>query len=544
ENRCDLLLGHRRLSIIDLSAEGSQPMKDSDGSVLIFNGEVYNYQEVKSNWLSGHEPSINSSSDTATILQGLAIHGEEVIQTFNGMWSLAFWDNKEKSLIISRDRFGVKPLYCHQISDSEWVISSELKQMTCFKAFEFEIDQIALNAFSEDGILNFDNRTMLSKVTSFPKSSVLKLNSKFQSLNPELQAKRYYDPKVENLNTTVADAIEQFRDILTDAVRLRLISDVPWAIAVSGGVDSSAIAFTVPRILGDSAFSGVSASFPGMAGDETEFIQIACDALNVKSHRTGVDLFNRESLLKHLNEQDMPVTTTSFYAQWSVAKLAKENGITVILNGQGADEVFGGYHHHFYRFLSSLIRNGRIKQYLSEINAYAQLKAIPVNSLHQIILGDIKLRMKLVAGLKKFGNPTIRKWYSASSLTESLHVDFDYACLPYYLRVDDTNMMAHSIESRHPFMDFRLVEFGRSLNDNLKIREGWQKWLIREAVHEMPDSLRWRKDKKGFTTPQDQIENVVKEDIVEAQAFLDEIEIERSNNLKDLSLAHWIKQFT
>ena len=223
--------------------------------------------------------------------------------------------------------------------------------------------------------------------------------------------------------------------------------------------------------------------------------------------------------------------------------MAKENDITVILNGQGADEVFGGYHHHFYRFLSSLIRHGRVKQYLREINAYAEMKKLPVNRLHQIIVGDLKLRMMLRAGLRKFGNPIIEKWYSASSLSESLQVDFEHACLPYYLRVDDTNMMAHSIESRHPFMDYRLVEFGRSLNDDLKIRDGWQKWLIREAIHEIPNALRWRKDKKGFTTPQDQIEALVRQDIIDSQAYLDALGVKRSGSLKDLSLAHWIMQF-
>ncbi|NQV53700.1 MAG: asparagine synthase (glutamine-hydrolyzing) [Flavobacteriales bacterium] len=543
QNKFDLFLGHRRLSIIDLSAEGAQPMRNVDGSVLIFNGEIYNHEEVKAHWLFGYKPSINSSSDTATILEGLAVHGEQVISAFNGMWSLVFWDNKTKSLIISRDRFGVKPLYCQQLSDSEWVISSELKQMTCFNAFEFNIDQRALSAFSENGLLNFDNRTLLSGVTSFPMSSLVKLRSEFGILKPDEQAVKYYNPAIEKRNINAAEAVDQFRELLTDAVRLRLISDVPWAIAISGGVDSSAIAFTVQQILGDSAFSGVSASFPGMVGDETEFIKIACDALNVQSHRTGNDLFNRQSLIEHLDHQDMPVTTTSFYAQWSVAKLAKENDITVILNGQGADEVFGGYHHHFYRFLSSLIRHGRIKQYLSEINAYAEMKRLPVNRLHQIIVGDLKLRMMLRAGLRKFGNPIIEKWYSASSLTESLQVDFEHACLPYYLRVDDTNMMAHSIESRHPFMDYRLVEFGRSLNDDLKIRDGWQKWLIREAIHEMPNALRWRKDKKGFTTPQDQIEALVRQDIIDSQAYLDALGVKRSGSLKDLSLAHWIMQF-
>jgi len=206
---------------------------------------------------------------------------------------------------------------------------------------------------------------------------------------------------------------------------------------------------------------------------------------------------------KHVYHQEEPLIDTSFLAQWGVYEKACKSGIKILFNGQGADEVFGGYHHHFYKYCRQLLVNGKLPEYFSLIAQYSAIKQVSKNKIHKIVFNELKLSALMKAGIKKFDHHLLKHWNKIDSLDEILLKDFDTYQLPMYLRVDDRNSMAFGMESRHPFMDYRLVEFGYSLPNNFLIKNGWQKNILREAMVEMPQEIRYRKDKKGFTTPED-----------------------------------------
>jgi asparagine synthase (glutamine-hydrolysing) len=223
-----------------------------------------------------------------------------------------------------------------------------------------------------------------------------------------------------------------------------------------------------------------------------------------------------------------------------VARLTKENGVKIFLNGQGADEAFGGYHHHFYKYCKSLILKGKIKKYLTEVNKYAELKGWEVNKLHKIVLADVILAAKFKLTLQRNYKSLSEEWNNAKNLSEILRIDLTKSAIPNYLKTDDRNGMAFSIESRHPFMDYRMIELGLSLNEDLLIHNGWQKYIIREAMAEMPKTVRWRKDKKGFTTPQEKWIKEYEKEFKTYLPYLEKINISPKNEFKYYSLAIWL----
>jgi asparagine synthase (glutamine-hydrolysing) len=250
---------------------------------------------------------------------------------------------------------------------------------------------------------------------------------------------------------------------------------------------------------------GFSAIFPGYnMADESAFVNIVADDLPCKTaYSYPMDDFNFDAFEKHIYHQEEPLTGTSFFAPWSIYQKVKESGVKILFNGQGADEVFAGYHHHFYRYCRQLLIKGKLMEYFSLVNQYAELKGLSTKTIHQTVFNEVKLKTKMMLGIAKFDNKMFKYWNKIDSLDEILLRDFDTFQIPTFLRVDDRNSMAFGVESRHPFMDYKLVEFGYSLPNDLLIKEGWQKYIIRKSMPEMPEAIRFRKDKKGFTTPHD-----------------------------------------
>ena len=193
----------------------------------------------------------------------------------------------------------------------------------------------------------------------------------------------------------------------------------------------------------------------------------------------------------------------SFYAQWLIAKLMKEKGVTINLVGQGADEIFGGYHTHYYRYLRFLLLKGKIYKYFSELNAYSELRGVDKNVLHRIVVKDLAVLMAYKSGLRKIDNKLMNDNFKTSDITQFLKNDLLIYEMPYFLHSDDRSSMAHSIETRHPFLDYRIVDFGYQIPENFYFSKGWSKYILRQLL---PDSLaliKWRKDKKGYTVPND-----------------------------------------
>ncbi|HWY13059.1 MAG TPA: asparagine synthase (glutamine-hydrolyzing) [Bacteroidia bacterium] len=499
----DLILGHRRLSIIDVSTNGHQPMYYPNKNWIVFNGEIYNYIELRDE-LKKEGHTFKTGSDTEVIHAAYQQWGSKSIEKLNGMFSIVLYDAKNKTLFVANDRFGVKPLY--YINDANRLLFiSEIKQVKEFD-FSLTLNKNAINIFLNEHYLNYDNETFHNEVKRHKSAhySIVNISNAFE----DKQIAYYTLPEKNKTKLSLEDAKQGFEELLLDAVSLRMRSDVPVGFASSGGLDSSAILYLAHQILKkenhEANINTFSAIFPGDSGDESYFIKLVEKDLNVKSYYVNpMETFGISDFEKHIYYQDEPVLSTSFYAGWSVSRLVKENNVTVLLVGQGADEILAGYHHHFYRYCRQLILSGKILTYLSELKKFAALKDLQVNALHCLILNEVKLAVKFKLGLAKTGGKLSDKWNNANTLLELLKMDLTETMIPFYLRADDRNSMAFHIEARHPFLDYRLVNFCLNLPDNLKIKNGWQKYILRETLSQMPDEIRFRKDKKGFTTPQD-----------------------------------------
>lgn len=497
--KADLLLGHRRLSIIDLSDNGHQPKVDKNGNWIVFNGEIYNYIELR-NELKQLKYSFKTETDTEVILKAYEAWGTKCISKLNGMFSIVLFDKVKQELLVINDRFGVKPLYYFR-NNNELLFCSELRQIKAFR-YPLTYNESSFETFLNHAYLDHGSSTFYNEISRFPcahyASIALRTNFK---LTPEI----YY--QLESKVIPHQNCIEQFRELLNDSVRLRLRSDVPIGFASSGGLDSSSILYSGYHLLHASGIkpdiSTFSAVFPGMDGDESEFIKIIENDLKLKSNYTiPLGQFNIDDFETLIDHQEFPVQSTSYYAEWCVFHLVNHFQVKVLLVGQGGDEILAGYHHHFYRYCRQLILEGKILTYLSQIKKFAEIKGVQLNTLHRKIIDEVKLSVKFKTGLKEIGNSLNAKWNKADKLTELLKMDLQEFTLPTYLRSGDRSSMAFSLEVRHPFLDYRLVDFCFSLSDEYKIHNGWQKWILREAMTEMPKSISFRKDKKGFTTPQ------------------------------------------
>lgn len=504
----DLALGHRRLSIVDLSPMGHQPMMGQDGSWVVFNGEIYNYVELREE-LKTYGCHFKTTSDTEVILEAYRTWGTACLDRFNGMWGICIWDAPNRKLFISNDRFGVKPLYFTE-QNGTVMLASEIKQFKAIKTLTLSINQKHFREFLDFGFIDMDNETVFSEVHRFAKSHYILLDPVTYSDNALAKGLTpYYRIRKHTVPVSEKKAIEAFRELFYSAVRLRMRMDVDFGFALSGGLDSSSMLYMARNVIRGEKMPnnllGFSAVFPGYPGlDESAFVKIVENDLPCKTYYSfAMEEFNIREFEEHLYHQDEPLQGTSYFAQWSTYRKAHAQGIKVLFNGQGADEVFGGYHHHFYRYCRQLLMSGRIIQYFSLVRKYAELKNISPKTIHSIVFNEVKLSAAIKLGIAGFDHAVLKHWNKMDTLDEMLVADFETFQLPRYLRADDRNSMAFSIESRHPFMDYRLVEFGYSLPNDLLIKNGWQKYIMRAAMHEMPESIRYRKDKVGFITPQD-----------------------------------------
>lgn len=496
----DLLFGHRRLSIIDLSINGHQPMYDDNGNWIVFNGEIYNYIELR-NELKKSNCTFKTESDTEVILKAYQIWGVNCVKKFNGMFSIVLFDKAKQQLFVVNDRYGVKPLYSY-INSNELILSSEIRQIKEYKP-QLTYNSNSITNFVSHMYLDNTNDTFYNEIQRYPCAhfSEFKLHEK----NNIIQSEAYY--KLEDTVINYSNPVEEFKHLLTDAVKIRLRSDVPVGFASSGGLDSSSILYVAYNLLKasnpDPNVETFSAIFPGTPGDESKYIKIVEEHLKIKSNYTNpLNEFNLNDLEDLIDHQEVPIQSMSFYAEWCVSRMVKKENVKVLLIGQGGDEILAGYHHHFYRYCRQLIMQGKILKYLSLIKKYAEIKGFKVNDLHKRILNEVKLSLKFKLGLQTLGTVLNTKWNKADKLIDLLKMDMLEFTLPTYLRSGDRSSMAFSIEARHPFLDYRLVDFCYSLPDDKKIKDGWQKWILREAMPEMPDSIRMRKDKIGFTAPE------------------------------------------
>ncbi len=583
-----LALGHRRLSIIDLSADGHQPFEKIDDYVLIFNGEIYNYIELR-NELSQKGYHIKTQTDTEIIIHSYIEWGNECVRHFNGMWSFVLYDKRNNRLFCSRDRFGVKPFY-YTDQEGMFLIASEIKQFFEMLKEKPRANKDMLLRYIIRGTNDVPPYTMFEDIYQLEPG----YNMVYELESHSFLKERYYDiSDSKETNIKYEDACAKFKDAFFEAVKLRLRSDVPVGYFLSGGLDSSAIVCAADKIIGNASVNDgfkeqhtISSCFEDKNYDEQEYMDEVIKATDITSHKIFPNTDNLwNDLDKIIWHMDEPLGSTSTYAQWSVCKAAKENGLTVMLDGQGADEQLAGYTDFYTVLFVNAIKKCKFKYLKKEIDAYLALRANSEKhiSSRAVILSAIrecftpgaihrhikKVYLEKVAKIpfdKKLikqvvsseliypqGKPrNYIKTYMENELLQLLH-----RC--------DRNSMAFSIESRLPFLDYRLVNSVYEMPYEYKIRNGYSKAVMRDGLKGiLPEKVRMRISKFGFVTPENQWikdnSDVFRKELVDAlEIYRDLFDTDRvlrwfddnKDNIKRgnfmiwriIDSAHWVKIF-
>lgn len=526
--RFDLFFGYRRLSIIDVSPAGHQPMSNIDGSLwIVFNGEIYNYIELRSE-LQSLGYVFRTQTDTEVILNAYHAWGVECLNRFNGMWAFALYDKRKNRLFCARDRFGIKPFYYHS-NDSRFLFGSEIKTLLGHSDVPRIPNAAVIYDYLAYGVLDHTEETFYQNIKQLLPAHYLILEGGTISIQ------RYWDIDPNNKFDIGSDekAIQEysrrFFDIFEDAVRIHLRSDVPIGSCLSGGLDSSAIVTMTnrllltagginPAVIGDRQKT-FSSCFEDLRFDERKYIEEIVSVTSAESNYIFPGPANlMEELPKLMHHQDEPFGSTSMYAQWCVMKLAGQHGIRVLLDGQGSDEMLAGYTPFFDTYWGTLAASGDLSRMINEWNAHRQLRSASMSFLIQHTL--FALAPRYVQRQVRFNrgsralNPDFVKQYqdrffdssakhAGSLMNERLYMFTAQTSLPALLRYEDRSSMAHSIESRVPFLDYRLVEYIFSLPEHQKINKGYTKSVLRNALSDLiPQPILKRTDKMGFVTPE------------------------------------------
>jgi asparagine synthase (glutamine-hydrolysing) len=506
----NFVFGHRRLSIIDLSARGHQPMCYLNRYWITYNGEIYNYLEIREELLKkGY--SFNSDSDTEVILAAYAAYGPDCLKKFNGMWAFAIYDAIDDVIFMARDRFGVKPFY-YQDGAQEFVFGSEIKQLlalqTCVRANQEVVIESLLTHFE-----GHTEDTFFKDVKCLPQGHYIIYNLATHSR----YMYQYYQLEINERISGLSydDAIEGFKSLFKDAVRLRLRSDVVVGTCLSGGLDSSAISSVAAhlyRAATGNVFTGIHAKSTERQTDESEFARKVAQYLSIDLLVVEPSI---EDFINTIDEvvytQEEPFGSPSMFMGWHVFNKAKTHNCTVMLNGQGGDEILLGYERYYSAFLKALPPT----RFLREI--YWQSKNSKLNLanllMYYFYFTNSNLRIQRLK-LRSLLRPEVKDAHDFSYVKRSAEnfrnidtLQIYEICtlqLPHLLRYEDRNSMRHSIETRLPFLDYRLVEFGVSIIPELKIKDGWTKYILRKTVEDLlPKGITWRKTKLGFQAPEE-----------------------------------------
>lgn len=510
------VLGHRRLAIIDLSSDGHQPFAAEDGRYqMVYNGEVYNYIELREELEKcGHV--FRTKTDTEVLLCAWLEYGPRCLDKLNGMFAFAIYDRQEQALFLARDRVGIKPLY-YLVADNAIYFASEIKALRLVPGVSFTPNQQSLFDFLVFNRTDVHDESFVEEIKRIPKGHYAVIDCNGASLsrwwNPEALLQR------DNTGETRETACERIEELLISSVKLRMRSDVPVGSCLSGGLDSSiltGILFQHYPEIGDK-YATFTASFPDHPIDETSYV----DSLNERYPFTNTRTFPKgdaalEALEKFVYTNDEPTTNPSFYSQYEVMRLAKANGVTVLLDGQGGDETFAGYQYFHGFYMYGLLRQWRLPSFareLSRVVARSQHKSAYQTLAFQLLPGSQKkraLRRTLPYIRRDFFDEYIESsriyngFFDAPDLNTSLVRHFQYK-LEHLLRMEDRNSMAFSLESRVPYLDYRLTEYTLGLPADWLIKAGETKHLQKQALGKYTvDSILDRTDKIGFGTPSDQ----------------------------------------
>jgi asparagine synthase (glutamine-hydrolysing) len=511
-------LGHRRLSIIDLSDAASQPMFSADRmSVIVFNGEIYNFVELRAE-LQSLGSVFQTRSDTEVLLAAYDRWGSACLSRLNGMFAFAVWDRRRQIMFVARDRFGEKPVFFARLRDGGVAIASEMKALFAHPgvaaAADFEtVAQYVSGQYYEDG-----EQTFFDGIKRLPPAHAMELDGEARVL----RRWRYWTPDYCAIQSGYkeGEAVEHFRELMERSVRMRLRADVPIGTSLSGGLDSSFLVCLIARfrdeqpLVRQHVFSARFNEDPTLS--EGPQIDVVVKESGVKAFSVTPDPLRlvEESRLLHWHQEE-PFLSASIYLQWCVMRLARDYGTTVLIDGQGADELLAGYQFYFRshqldqldraEFLS-VLRDTRTftrrlraasRGYVDSRRRFNAEIALPMGSLFRYWLW----RQQPFGGPYDVGVPPVTY---GMRLRRQIAEALQYNCLPTLLRYADRSAMAFGRETRFPFLDYGLVDWCVSLPDRAFIHDGWQKVILRKASEGLvPPSIQWRADKVGYAAPLD-----------------------------------------
>jgi len=510
----------QRLSIMDLSEASNQPMSSGDGRYkIVFNGEIYNFKELRSE-LQALGYQFHTTGDTEVLLTAYIAWGKDCLPKLNGMWSFLIYDTVSGDLFGSRDRFGVKPLFIYRCKE-QIQFASEIKAIRASNHYRGDVNWNVAAEFLLKQRLDFDHRTFFTGIEKISPGSAFCIDA-----HGRMQTWSYWELPTEG-NRATQHVFEEYYAIFADAIRLRMRSDVPLGVFLSGGVDSTSIVCEMARqqdLLGVSerirAFSFIHEEF-----DESPYIQDTLAQVNAQHELCGTEpapLWNAVSTV--LWYQDEPLPSINSVIGFELAKLAAQSRTKVVLNGQGADETAAGYASYFVSYWHSLLSDFMLGKMWKEIG---QFSAAFGGSQTALLIEVFKSAMgaqfrrsrlyRMKAGRRQYERCLANDWferdfklslecrdapYTDMSLDAQLRNAITIEPLPLYLRAEDRNSMAHGVESRLPFLDFRLVSFLFSIDYKVKMNGPWNKHIQRVAMsNRIPSSVCGRTQKMGFPVP-------------------------------------------
>jgi asparagine synthase (glutamine-hydrolysing) len=526
-----IALGHRRLAILDTSLAAAQPMHFAEKFVIVHNGEIYNYVELRE-ILQKKGYHFTTQSDTEIILAAYDCWQEGCLQYFDGMFAFAIYNRHTQTLFAARDRLGEKPFYyCIDEATGECIFASEIKALWAAGVQKQADNTMLLNYITAGYVQNpaDKSQTFFKNIFSLPPASYITVSSR--AINPVV--KKYWQLQKEAAaGITAEEAIDTFGKLLHTSVSIRLRSDVPVGTSLSGGIDSATIAALLCK-QGHGNYKTFSAIFPGFEKDEAAKINLLSSQLQLTNCQVSP---NAAGLIKDFEKmcyhQEQPFGSASIYAQYKVFELAAQQHITVLLDGQGADEILGGYTKYLHWYLQELWRQGK-KDFTEAKNALQQNGLTISWGIKNILAAQFpamaarQLTAKLANAQKKapdinrdfymqhHNNKSIQKPV-ATTLNDMLYFDTIQLGLEELLRYADRNSMAHSREVRLPYLSHQLVEFVFSLPAQYKINDGFSKWLLRKFADKLlPADITWQTKKTGFEPPQQQwMQNITFQDYV------------------------------
>jgi asparagine synthase (glutamine-hydrolysing) len=521
---------HRRLAIIDLSPDGLQPMHYQDKYVITFNGEVYNYIEVRAE-LKSLGYSFRTKSDTEVILAAYDKWGTDCVNRFNGMWAFAIYDKKNKIVFCSRDRFGVKPFY-YRTSEKDFRFGSEIKQLLK-ETNEANTDLITHYLLT--GMHDHEDRTFFKGIYKLPPSHNLIYDLRTHSFKIE----RFYE-------LTKKTGELDYKTRLEQAIQLRLRSDVKVGTCLSGGLDSSTVAAIASKLYqaeSGEKFNAIHAKSIEKQTDESQYAIEVTNSANLDLHVTEP---HPEDFKKVFDEviytQEEPFGSPSIYLQYFVMKKAAELGCKVMLDGQGGDETLLGYERYYAPVFATLVKEkGWIKAFSEAMNSRKNNSKMSLKNILKYIAGTFLINLRVryqttKVPLKKKYIPTEYSYFDslkkeAMNLFNLQRSELFSTNLQALLRYEDKNSMRHAIETRLPFLDYRAVETALSLPVDRKVHQGWTKFVLREiCASVLPPNVAWRKNKLGFNAPD--------------KSWLTAIEVEAKNEIRNSKILNTLLETT